>query len=136
MNIYPSCVFLFKSSNLINLFSRDWRTHLQNPKSSIYIKNQYTKYVINEDKDTNVCIIKWKPYGESSINRYNHYKCNFKILDGVFEETVYSNNLIEYNKLNTGMIKYIGEDSSIHKIKNLLNEPSFSLHVYPSKHMF
>ena len=109
--------------------------------SEAYIFTPYllkTKYkdVVNPKTITNndliVKLIKWDPNYEGLLHNHDNNYCYFKILKGELNETIVNsklkNNLEKTHKKDD--IGFICDSIGEHKIKNLSDDFSYSLHVY------
>ena len=77
-------------------------------------------------------LIKWHPNYEGVLHGHNNQHCYFKLLEGSLNEVIVNTDskrererIYEINNIG-----YISDKIGQHKIKNLSNDYSYSLHVY------
>ena len=126
--------FCINSIPLLNKFSLNWRSLIRHPLSSIYITKKYTKNLVYQDKNNSVYIIEWLPKAESVIHNHIGPGCCFKLLKGSLKEIVYKNDIEKINYLKYKQYRFINNKLGKHKIINLLDKNSFSIHIYPNKY--
>lgn len=124
------CNYLKQAIPLLGKYNgNDWEKYII--KGNNYTKN---KFFIN--KKIEISIITWPPGFESDYHNHAIGGCLFKCMRGSIEENNY--NMWTRNNINTlheGDIRYIDDTFGIHKIKNVNNDYSISLHVYsPPNH--
>lgn len=130
----------YKTKNYINtLYGVDIEKfkHLLNQKKSKY--ENYSKIQIGEtyinQKNNYILelfLLKWNKNSISKIHNHSHYGCTMKIIEGELIEDMYDNNLNflyqnKYNKNDTG---YINNNIGYHRVYNINEKPSYSLHLY------
>ena len=85
---------------------------------------------------TNLCVIRWYPKAVTPIHGHNGQECNFFIIKGKLNETVYKNMkgngyiMIYSNILERYTSSHINDTKGIHSIKNMDNQYAWSLHRY------
>lgn len=79
-----------------------------------------------------VKLIKWEPNYEGHFHNHNNHHCYYKVLDGALNETVKNecSEQLYKRSYKPNMIGYISDTVGQHKIKNMSNNYSYSLHVY------
>ena len=79
-----------------------------------------------------VKLIKWEPNYEGHFHNHDNHQCYYKVLDGALTETVKNEHIDQlYQRSYTpNMIGYISDNVGQHKITNISNDFSYSLHVY------
>jgi hypothetical protein len=96
-----------------------------------YYNELYKNKTINNNSLV-LKLIKWHPNYEGSLHGHNNQHCYFKLLNGSLSETIVNTNsereITRTYEVNN--IGYISDTIGQHKIKNLLNDYSYSLHVY------
>lgn len=96
----------------------------------LYYKNIYKNEIINNNSLT-IKLIKWNPYYEGPIHGHNNNHCYFKVVNGSLNEIINTNsNMKVENYYQVQNIGYISDTVGQHKIKNLSNDYSYSLHIY------
>ena len=75
-------------------------------------------------------LIKWHPNYEGQFHGHNNHHCYFKLLDGRLNEVISNANSEREKTYEVNSIGYISDKYGQHKIKNLSNDFSYSLHVY------
>lgn len=116
-----------KIKNLLLAYNEnDWKNYIQ-PN-----EKQYNKIKIFENELFDIYVITWNLNQESNIHNHSSNGCWLKILEGNIEEKIYNSNfdLIKYNIQNTGEVSFIKDEIGYHRIKNINNNISVSLHVY------
>lgn len=106
---------------IFSLFATHNRSILGIPKNSIVYNNNML-----------VKLIKWEPKYEGHFHNHNNHHCYYKVLDGSLNETVknkHSDQLYQ-RSYTPNMIGYISDTVGQHKITNISNDFSYSLHVY------
>lgn len=94
------------------------------------IKKPYYK---NKPINNNILVlklIKWHPNYEGQFHGHNNHHCYFKLLDGNLNEVIVNANSEREKTYEVNSIGYISDKIGQHKIKNLSNDFSYSLHVY------
>lgn len=104
------------------LFSNKW-INTQLYQNIIENKQTY-------DNSLMLKIIKWHPNYNGHFHNHNDHYCYFKVLSGHLYETLNNQNIITNKYYTPHSIGYISNNIEQHKIKNLLNDNSYSLHVY------
>ena len=94
-----------------------------------YYKNLYKNETINNNSLI-LKLIKWHPNYEGHLHGHNNQHCYFKLLDGSLSEVVINANSEREKIYKVNNIGYISDTIGQHKIKNLSNDFSYSLHVY------
>lgn len=119
---------LFKKYN-----GNDWKNYID-----IQDKNKnYNKVTIYSTDKYELKLITWFPKKISPIHDHPNNGCILKLLEGQLKEYIYSLNLELINKqiLNENEVGYIDNKIGLHKIVNLIDCFSYSLHLYsPSNH--
>jgi len=117
-----------------------------------YQKNKYEEYselfifkknLIQKPYYKNICenksvynndlilkLIKWHPKYEGQFHGHNDYHCYFKILHGNLSENILKSYSEKEKIYEVNNIGYISDTIGQHKIKNLSNDYSYSLHIY------
>ena len=119
---------LFKNKN----FNFLKKIEFQEDETKEYLRNN----LFQNDK-YELILIKWKPNSESLIHDHASNGCLLKVIDGELIESLYNKNLelIKETKYQSGDINYIDNHIGYHKIKNIHNQESYSLHLYsPPNH--
>ena len=102
----------------------------------INIMNIYTKYLIPHYK-YDISLIKWEPNCITPIHDHAKKGCTIFLINGKLKEEVFQNKQFLYktnNYLNTFLDgSYIDNKIGLHRITNLLNKNSWSLHIYEPK---
>lgn len=97
----------------------------------------YLRTIIHQCDNYELILIKWKPNSESLIHDHASNGCLLKVIDGKLEETLFNQKLelIKETIYHKGEINYIDNFIGYHKIKNLSNNPTYSIHLYsPPNH--
>tara|TARA_Y100001958_G_C21241173_1_gene568973 strand:- start:1625 stop:1978 length:354 start_codon:yes stop_codon:yes gene_type:complete len=104
----------------------------------INVMNIYTKYMIPHHK-YDIALIKWNPNVTTSIHDHPNKGCSVFLLYGQLKEEVFKkyNNFL-YKKHTNYLSKtlegsYIDNKIGYHRVSNLSNKNSFSLHIYEPK---
>ena len=127
--------FEIQSKLILINYKINWRRILNDVVPTF--KHNYMKFHLDNIHDKSLYLIKWEPGAESIIHNHNPPGCSYKVINGLLEETCYLNNkTISKFKLERNYIRFINDDIGKHKIKNLLNKPSMSLHVYPNELLY
>lgn len=96
-----------------------------------YNEKNYRKMLIYQNNEFDIYLIDWNNLSSSYIHNHPPNGCIFKVLKGEIKEELYNKQLhliksTVYNK-NSG---YIDDTMGLHKMTNLSNENSLSLHIY------
>ena len=99
--------------------------------------NIYTKYMIPHYK-YDIALIKWEPKSITTIHNHAEKGCSIFLLKGSLQEEVFKLNKIFYKKNNNYLnsflhATYIDNKIGLHRVSNLLNKNSWSLHIYEPK---
>lgn len=133
----------------------DWKnyTYYQNNKyeqySEAYLFNKTTKHKLkyfnnkmaypellkidnNEiyKRELNIKIIRWDPFYSGCYHFHENNACYYKVLEGVLHETVNMEDTELTKVIEKNDIGFIHDRMGPHKIKNLIDDYSYSLHVY------
>ena len=106
--------------------------YMDNLDNTPYNEKNYRKFLLYQNKKFDIYLIDWKEKSESYIHNHPNNGCIFKILNGKIEEEIYSKKL-DFVKTNSYFINdcgYIDDSLGYHKMKNLNNTNTFSLHIY------
>lgn len=139
-------------NNLINLIQINFNNVLKNNISFFRVNNfnllknikfkeddskSYLRNKIYENEKYELILIKWKPNSESLIHDHASNGCLLKVIEGSLKETLYDQqiNKIKETIFNKEEVNYIDNKIGYHKITNLNNDYSYSLHLYsPPNH--
>jgi cysteine dioxygenase len=106
--------------------------------NKINVMNIYTKYIIPHYK-YDIALIKWNPNCITSIHDHSSKGCSIFLLHGKLKEEVFKkkDNFLykkEINYLNKILDdSYIDDKIGYHRVTNLLNKNTWSLHIYEPK---
>ena len=95
--------------------------------------NAYKKFKI---PFTPLYLIRWKPNITSSIHGHSNKECNYLVLKGALQETIYKHNHNKgYQVLNTRVVSknqsaHINDKIGEHAVKNITDKDAWSLHYY------
>ena len=103
----------------------------------INVNNIYYKYIIPHYK-YDIALIKWEPKVITPIHDHSKNGCSVYLLSGKLKEDVYKKNKIFYKKNSNYLSKlldksYIDNTIGYHKVTNLINKNTWSLHIYEPK---
>ena len=86
----------------------------------------------NEKQDIDLIIkfIRWDPYYKGDYHFHDNNSCYYKVLEGALHETVRVENTELTKVIKKNDIGFIHDRMGPHKIKNLINDYSYSLHIY------
>jgi cysteine dioxygenase len=137
---------LLSSSPLLEKYcGDDWKkylcesegVHLETcKKTENYEKKPiYHKVIVCANDIIEMFIIKWDRFSESCIHDHPEFGCIVKMLAGklredVYETTDYGIKFCSTNILNKNDIGYKESNKIIHKITNIHDDYSVSLHIY------
>lgn len=85
---------------------------------------------------TNISIIRWNPLVSTPIHKHNHKDCNFLVIKGQLQESIYNElegkgyYMINQNTLSENQSSHINDDIGHHSIKNFSDGYSWSIHYY------
>ena len=116
-----------KIKNLLLAYNEnDWKNYISSDEK------RYNKIKIFEDELFDIYIIIWNFNQQSNIHNHSKNGCWLKILQGKIEEKIYDSTfeLIKYNIQNDGEVSFIKDEIGYHRIKNINNDISVSLHIY------
>ena len=79
----------------------------------------------------------WEPGQGSAIHGHDKQECWVKVIEGEFEECVYTYNnqtremeLIDEKQITSNEVTYVEQHGHFHKLTNTCKEPAVSLHLY------
>lgn len=108
----------------------------------INVMNIYTKYMIPHYR-YDIALIKWEPKSMTLIHDHPEKGCSIFLLNGSLKEEIFKKNIrrdnilykhISDNYLNSFLDgSYIDNKIGLHRVSNLLNKNSWSLHIYEPK---
>tara|TARA_Y100000816_G_C26053104_1_gene552376 strand:- start:654 stop:1112 length:459 start_codon:yes stop_codon:yes gene_type:complete len=106
--------------------------------SSDFIKNLdfgnqgYKKILIYDHPLFDVYVIVWNKLGASKIHDHSENGCIFRIIKGILSEQIFDKNLVRLRRRVMGkdIMGYIDNSNGYHKILNILDDYSVSLHLY------
>ena len=101
--------------------------------TDIDFNNQgYKKILIYDNPLFDVYVIVWDKLGVSKIHDHSENGCIFRIMKGILSEQIFNKDLkrISRRVLGKDIIGYIDNDNGYHKIRNILDDYSVSLHLY------
>ena len=86
----------------------------------------------DSNSDLLIKVIKWSPNYQGIFHHHTGYNCYYKLLYGTLRESVKhtNNNMITDSIHKLHSIGYITDNIGSHKIKNLSDDYTYSLHVY------
>lgn len=133
-NLISNLKYIKPNSNLLK-----YKNYLYN-----YVANDYKKYVKYNNEVYNkelvyrndvfeMFVITWLNGQKSKIHNHSNNGCLFKVLEGNIIEHRYDINnleLISSVKYRKDQVSYIDDNLYYHKIDNIFNKPSVSLHIY------
>ena len=84
---------------------------------------------------TNISVIRWKPLVSTPIHNHNSKNCNFLVIKGKLQESVYNKLKDGYYMINQKTISenqssHINDSIGFHNIKNLSDNYTWSIHYY------
>lgn len=93
------------------------------------INNKYSNTVFD------IIILVWGPNCNTPIHDHPDTGCIYKVLEGKLREDIYDtgsmmNIPIKSTKLNVGDVGYIDDNVGLHKITNISDKKSVSVHIY------
>ena len=99
--------------------------------------NIYTKYMVPHYK-YDIALIKWNPESKTSIHDHPQKGCSIFLLKGNLKEEIFKNNKFLYKKKENYLTNfldgsYIDNKIGLHRVSNLSNKNSWSLHIYEPK---
>jgi len=132
---------LSTASHLLEHYcGNDWKKYLCECDCSHSITCQkqtiYHKILVKINDIVEMFVIKWGKSAESCIHDHPDDGCIVKILDGTLREDVYEKecddkiNFLSTNVLKTNDIGYRESNKILHKITNINDKESVSLHIY------
>lgn len=101
--------------------------------NDIDFNNQgYKKILIYDNPLFDVYVIVWDKLGVSKIHDHSENGCIFRIMKGILSEQIFNKDLKRISRriLGKDIIGYIDNDNGYHKIRNILDDYSVSLHLY------
>lgn len=77
-------------------------------------------------------LLKWDKNSMTKIHNHSTYGCTMKIIEGSLKEYIYKNDMtFSHNNIyNKNDVSYINNTIGYHRILNLNDKPSYSLHMY------
>ena len=96
----------------------------------------YTRNCITQGDEFELILLCWEKGQASPIHDHGGEECWVKIIDGEFKETLYQKNdagdleTVKSMKSSNGDITYMVDFMGYHRLENLSNKRSVSLHLY------
>lgn len=94
----------------------------------------YERILIHKSNSLSIFLLKWQPNAETIIHNHNFNNkecfCYFYILKGNFKEILY--HIDKENFYSSNNSSFINDKNYTHKLINLDNDISYSLHIYPN----
>ena len=92
----------------------------------------YKKILIYDHPLFDVYVIVWNKLGASKIHDHSENGCIFRIIKGILSEQIFDKNLVRLRRRVMGkdIMGYIDNSNGYHKILNILDDYSVSLHLY------
>ena len=96
----------------------------------------YTRNCIYDDDKFELILLCWNEGQGTPIHDHGGEECWVKIVEGEFRETIYNSNekgefkALKSTLANTNDITYMIDFMGFHKLENLSNKRSMSLHLY------
>lgn len=104
----------------------DWKNYVYFNTEKLFRKRIYLSFNIE------VLILSWSSNYETLPHDHSINGCWLKVLSGSLVETIYNSNLqkLGENNVDEGQISFMCNDFGYHSIKNELDKPTFSIHIY------
>ena len=92
----------------------------------------YKKILIYDHSFFDVYVIVWDKLGSSKIHDHSENGCIFRVIEGILSEQIFDKNLVRIKRriLGKDIVGYIDNSNGYHKIMNILEKYSVSLHLY------
>ena len=92
----------------------------------------YKKILIYDHSLFDVYVIVWDKLGVSKIHDHGDNGCIFRIMKGILSEQIFNSELKRLSRrvLGQNIVGYIDNSNGYHKMRNILDEYSVSLHLY------
>jgi cysteine dioxygenase len=96
----------------------------------------YTRNCIVDNESFELILICWCKDHQTPIHDHGGEECWVKVIDGEFKETIYKENRVgELEAVKTsiskaGQVTYMKDFMGFHRLKNIANKKSMSLHLY------
>ncbi|TXD52627.1 hypothetical protein ES044_03635 [Polaribacter sp. IC066] len=96
----------------------------------------YTRNCIADTEKFELILICWCAGHQTAIHDHGGEECWVKIIDGEFKETIYKQdeadtlNLVKTSFSKTNEITYMKDFMGFHRLENIANKRSMSLHLY------
>lgn len=101
--------------------------------NNIDFNNQgYKKILIYDNPLFDVYVIVWDKLGVSKIHDHSSNGCIFRIIKGILSEQIFNKDLKRLSRrvYGSNIVGYIDNSNGYHKIRNILDDYSVSLHLY------
>ena len=97
-----------------------------------YPKLNYHRSLIHLDENFEIRMLEWAPKAKSRIHNHAPHGCLLKVLEGELEENIYNPQCdwIESRNLLGHEVSYLDDTIGYHSIRNNLDIPAVSLHIY------
>lgn len=113
-------------------------------KYAYYDERKYKRNLVAEYEKYNIMLICWAPGSSSCIHNHAGAHCFMKTLEGELIESRFAwpdeeqlargvpqeMSVISENRMNQNEVRYINDKVGLHRVSNLSNSQSVSLHVY------
>ena len=91
---------------------------------------KYKKNLIKRNDNMEIILICWEKNQETLFHKHPKNGCLMKIIKGSLEETIKKSDKIINNIYTINNCSYIHDNIGIHKVKNIGDDKSISLHIY------
>lgn len=100
-------------------------------------KDNYTRNCIERTDEFELLVLCWEAGQGSAIHSHDKQDCWVKVIEGKFEERVYTYNnethemdRVSKHQITNNEVTFMEEPSHFHQLTNVGDQPAISLHLY------
>ena len=132
LNLNENKFSIFDVFNIVKNIEINETDFLGNSSNLVFNNAGYNKILIYDHPFFDIYVIIWDKSGMSKIHDHSENGCIFRIIKGIVSEQIFNKKLERISRRIYGrdIIGYIDNSNGYHKISNVLDEYSISLHLY------
>ncbi len=127
----------FSTNTLLNCFNilNEWKFNIKEfDQEWLQPPYNYRKILLNKNHDMDMYLIIWNINAKTPIHDHSSNGCLLKVIQGLLKETLYDTNDIKTSNavriLTLGSTGYLHNSIGYHKVENIHNDLSLSIHIY------
>ena len=109
------------------LTKKDIMSYMKGPLTEPFIKLS-----LCDNEFYKMYLVRWGVNHSLPKHYHPQIRCLFKVIEGELKETTYKiqTNKVSYDRLTNNQVKYIDDTIGAHKVENINNDYTYSLHIY------